>query len=87
MNQSGSSWDQGKGLALDQNGNTYVTGFSDGDYAHFVQGKGTISIKGQTMPVTYPRRTHNPVLRRILWDQLPQVVPDLTGAKLLLTFR
>ena len=68
-----------------------LRGFEECDapklYRHFVQGKGTVSIRGQTVLVTYPRRAHNPILRRVPWDRLPPVVPGLTGAKLQLRFR
>src|SRR3990170_6564248 len=52
-----------------------LRGFEDCDahklYRHFVRGKGTISIRNQTVTVTYPRRAHNPILRSVQWDQLP----------------
>lgn len=55
-------------------------------YRHFVQGKGTISVKDNTVIVTYPRRAHNPILRRVDWQNLPMVVPGF-DAKLQLRFK
>jgi len=55
-------------------------------YRHFVRGKGTVSIKNKILTVTYPRRAHNPVLRKVAWERLPAVVPSIEGTKLQLRF-
>src|SRR3972149_8559286 len=52
-----------------------------------VRGKGTISIRNQTVTVTYPRRSHNPILRSVQWDQLPEVVPGMENTMLQLRFK
>ncbi len=68
-----------------------LRGFEDCDapklYRHFIRGKGTVAVKGDTVTVTYPRRAHNPILRRVDWNLLPQTVPGLDGAKLKFKFR
>jgi transposase len=68
-----------------------LRGFEDCDapklYRHFVQGKGTISIKNQRVTVTYPRRAHNPILRSVPWNQLPEIVPGMENVKLQLRFK
>ena len=68
-----------------------LRGFEDCDapklYRHFVRGKGSISIKNQTVTVTYPRRAHNPILRSVLWDHLPGVLPGMGDTNLRLRFK
>ena len=68
-----------------------LRGFEDCDapklYRHFVKGKANVTVKDRTVTVTYPRRSHNPILRRVPWQNLPMVVPGLKGAKLQLKFK
>jgi transposase len=56
-------------------------------YRDFVRGKGDIKVQGNTVTVTYPRRAHNPILRKVPWQHLPQQLPGLGGANLALRFR
>ena len=56
-------------------------------YRSFVHGKGTISVRGNDVTVTYPRRAHNPILRRVPWKHLPEELPGLPGARLKLQFK
>ena len=56
-------------------------------YRNFIRGKGDIVIEKNTVTVTYPRRAHNPILRQVPWEHLPQQLPGLEGAKLILRFR
>jgi transposase len=67
-----------------------LRGFEDCDapklYRHFVRGKGTLSVKDNTVTVTYPRRAHNPILRHVPWARLPQILPGLDDASLVLKF-
>lgn len=51
-------------------------------YRSFVDGKGTITIRGDDVTVPYPRRAHNPILRRVPWNHLPEALPGLPGARL-----
>lgn len=55
-------------------------------YRHFIQAKGTVQVAGQQILVTFPRRAHNPILRRVPWDQLPPLMPGGDGAELRLKF-
>ena len=55
-------------------------------YRHFVHGKGIIEVDGRTINVIYPRRAHNPILRQVPWDTLPQRLPGFDGARLTLNF-
>jgi len=56
-------------------------------YRNFIRGKGDIVIEKDTVTVTYPRRAHNPILRQVPWEHLPQQLPGLEGAHLILRFR
>ena len=56
-------------------------------YRNFIRGKGDIVIEKDTVTVTYPRRAHNPILRQVPWGHLPQQLPGLEGAHLILRFR
>ena len=68
-----------------------LRGFEDCDapklYRHFVRGKGTISVRGDTVTVTFPRRAHNPILRRVPWSQLPNSLPAFSDSRLALDFQ
>ena len=55
-------------------------------YRHFVRGKGTLDVRGDTVTVTYPKRAHNPILRAIPWSKLPAQLPGIEGATLKLRF-
>ncbi len=68
-----------------------LRGFEDCDapklYRHFVKGKANVTVKDRTVTVKYPRRSHNPILRRVPWQNLPMVMPGLKGVKLQLKFK
>ena len=68
-----------------------LRGFEECDapklYRNFVRGKGIIEVRDGTVTVTYPKRAHNPVLRKIPWDHLPHQLPGLPGASLTLRFK
>jgi hypothetical protein len=54
---------------------------------HFVKGKGKVTLDGQKITVTYPRRAHNPILRSVPWHRSPQYLSWLDGVGLELKFR
>jgi transposase len=56
-------------------------------YRNFVRGKGVISVKNQTIHVTYPRRAHNPILRNVKWERLPDMMTGFDNAKINLIFK
>lgn len=68
-----------------------LRGFEDCDapkiYRHFVRGKGDITVKGQELTVSYPKRAHNPILRSVPWHTMPNTLSGLDGARLNLVFR
>jgi len=53
----------------------------------FIRGKGTVAVRGNEIIVTYPRRAHNPILRQIPWERLPQTLPGMENIKLHLRFQ
>lgn len=55
-------------------------------FRHFVAGKGTVAVQDNNITVTYPKRAHNPILRAIPWDNLPQKLAGLDDAPLNLIF-
>jgi len=55
-------------------------------YRHFVKGKGVIEVRDGHITVTFPKRAHNPILRSVAWQNLPQELPWLDRAKLSLQF-
>jgi len=67
-----------------------LRGFEDCDapklFRHFVHGKGTVSVSGSTVAVSFPRRAHNPVLRAVPWSNLPGTLLAPKGASLALRF-
>lgn len=66
-----------------------LRGFEECDapklFRHFVKGKGVIEIHNRTVTVKFPRRAHNPILRAVPWDNLPNSL--LASADLSLRFR
>jgi hypothetical protein len=67
-----------------------LRGFEDCDapklYRHFVRGKGTVEVQGNSVNIIYPKRAHNPILRQVPWDHLPLQLPSLDGTRLTLSF-
>jgi transposase len=67
-----------------------LRGFEDCDapklYRHFVRGKGTVSVAGSHVTVSFPRRAHNPILRGVPWQNLPRALPAPRGGSLTLRF-
>lgn len=55
-------------------------------YRDFVKGKGEGTVKEGNLVIAYPRRAHNPILRAVPWQRLPQKVPWLGDAQLVLNF-
>jgi hypothetical protein len=56
-------------------------------YRDFVKGTGTVKINNGEIAVTFPKRAHNPILRDVAWNHLPQTLPWLDNAKLALNFQ
>jgi transposase len=56
-------------------------------FRHFIRGKADVDITSGEVHVTYPRRAHNPILRDVPWQRLPQTISWLDGAKLNLKFQ
>lgn len=56
-------------------------------YRHFVKGKARITSGGQKLTVSFPRRAHNPILRSVAWQKMPQQLSWLKGAELELRFK
>ncbi len=63
-----------------------LRGFEDCDaprvYRNFVKGKGKVDLTEKDIKVTLPRRAHNPVLRKVPWQNLPDRVSWLGNRKL-----
>ena len=56
-------------------------------FRSFVRGQGTVEVQSGQITVTYPKRAHNPILRAVPWEHLPQGLPWLGGAELNLQFK
>lgn len=56
-------------------------------FRHFIRGKADVDITSGEVQVTYPRRAHNPILRDVPWQRMPQTISWLDGAKLTLRFQ
>ena len=44
-------------------------------------------VRNNEVTVSYPRRAHNPILRRVPWSNLPGALPGVPGARLKLEFK
>ena len=68
-----------------------LRGFEDCDapklYRDFVRGKGKITLRGEELTVTYPKRAHNPILRSVPWHRMPKSPSWLDGARIKLVFQ
>lgn len=56
-------------------------------YRHFIGGHAAVRVRNSTVTVASPRRAHNPVLRQVAWQNLPDQLPALPGTHLVLKFR
>jgi hypothetical protein len=68
-----------------------LRGFEECDapklYRNFVNRKATITVRDGDVTVAYEKRAHNPILRRVPWNNLPNALPGVTGARLKLRFK
>ena len=56
-------------------------------HRHFVRGKATVTVgRDKVVTVHFPRRAHNPLLRAIRWDRLPDTLPGIDGVRIALRF-
>jgi len=55
-------------------------------YRQFVKGKGVVDVHDGRISVTFPKHAHNPILRSVAWQNLPQELPWIDGAKLNMQF-
>lgn len=51
-------------------------------FRRFIRGKGQVIVDGDDIFVRYPKRAHNPLLRAVPWDKLPDRVSWLGNRKL-----
>ena len=67
-----------------------LRGFENCDAAKihrlFVKGKGKVTLQRNKITVTFPRKAHNPILRSVPWQRLPQTLSWLDGVGLQLRF-
>jgi hypothetical protein len=54
---------------------------------HFIDTRGDVRLEGDELRVTFPRQAHNPVLRAVRWDQLPEQISWLDNARLTFAWR
>ena len=55
-------------------------------FRNFVHGQGVVSVHSDEITVTFPKRSHNPILRAVDWQHLPKNLPWLDDVKLSLVF-
>ena len=56
-------------------------------FRSFVRGQGFVVVQNNEIIVTYPKRAHNPILRSVAWQHLPESIPWLDEAKLSFVFK
>lgn len=52
----------------------------------FVNTKGKVTLQGNKITVTFPRKAHNPIPRSVPWHRLPQTLSWLDGVEMELKF-
>ena len=55
-------------------------------FRDFVKGKGSVTVKDNNLVIKYPKRAHNPILRAVPWQRLPQKIPWLGDSQLVFKF-
>jgi len=55
-------------------------------FRNFVHVQGIVGVREGEIIVSYPKHAHNPILRAVDWQHLPNSIPWLDGATLSLTF-
>jgi hypothetical protein len=56
-------------------------------FRHFIQGKGQVTVTDDEIIVRYPKRAHNPLLRAVPWNKLPERVSWLGDRRLRLIWQ
>lgn len=56
-------------------------------FRHFIDGKGQVTVIGDEILVRYPKRAHNPLLRAVPWNKLPERVSWLGNRRLRLEWQ
>jgi DNA-binding transcriptional ArsR family regulator len=56
-------------------------------FRHFIQGKGQVTVSGDEILVRFPRRAHNPLLRAVPWNTLPERISWLGNRRLRLAWQ
>jgi transposase len=54
---------------------------------HFIDARGDVRYEGGELRVTFPRKAHNPLLRAVRWDKLPDRISWLDHARLRFEWR
>jgi len=72
---------------LAQNLRGYENCDADTIYRNFVCGHGVVDIQNNGIIVSYPRRSHNPILRGVAWNNLPDRISWLDDVQLKLVFK
>lgn len=55
-------------------------------FRSFVRGRCAVAVRDGKITVTYPKRAHNPILRAVAWQHLPDSIPWLDATKLSFQF-
>lgn len=56
-------------------------------FRHFVNARGDVRYDGSELLVTFPRKAHNPLLRSVKWERLPDRISWLDDARLRFEWR
>lgn len=56
-------------------------------FRHFIRGKGHVTVTADQVLVRFPKRAHNPLLRRIPWSKLPERISWLGDRRLRLDWQ
>ena len=56
-------------------------------FRHFIRGKGQVTVSGEEILVRYPKRAHNPLLRAVAWNKLPERISWLGERRLRLLWQ
>jgi hypothetical protein len=56
-------------------------------YRHFMQGKAIVTVSRGKIVISYPKRAHNPILRGVRWERMPETLPGRPDVRLSMEFK
>lgn len=56
-------------------------------YRHFIEGKSVVTISRGHIAISHSKHAHNPILRQVRWDRMPETLPGRPDVRLSFEFK